>query len=154
MLLSTINFGKVLRMNLGKIFAGLASAAILAAVMLFAPAPAQAHTGHEHGMHSSHVQHMSTTKQQAANTAEATVSKTASQQMSTYTDGERGDHQNTSNCVGGCCGNGLGCCGAVMITAQQALPDFAHQSAIAPLDFDYGTGIDPDALKRPPRTFA
>lgn len=73
--------------------------------------------------------------------------------MPGHLDNERGD-KSTGNCVSGCCGNGLGCCGAVMFTAQQALPDFAYDREVAPFDLDYGTGINPDALKRPPRILA
>jgi hypothetical protein len=141
-------------MVLARLIAGWASAALVAAVMLFAPAMAQAHSVHEHAAmaHGSHAQHQDILKQHA-NTAAEAAPQVSLQMMSTRMGDER-DAQDTGNCLGSCCGNGLGCCGAIMFTAQQALPDVANDSAIAPLDVDYGTGVDPDSLKRPPRTLA
>jgi hypothetical protein len=100
------------------------------------------------------MQHHGIIKQQADKMSQmAAAAEFSPHIVSIRVDDEDSD-QGGGNCIGSCCGNGLGCCGAVMVSAQQTLPDFAHQSAIAPLDFDYGTGIDPDALKRPPRTIA
>ena len=57
-------------------------------------------------------------------------------------------------CTGGCCGNGIGCCGAAIAAACSSLPDFRDPQAPIPLVSHSSSGIDPDALRRPPRTLA
>lgn len=60
----------------------------------------------------------------------------------------------SSGCTGGCCGNGISCCGAVLTSCSNCLPDFRTQTEIVPLAFEYCSGTDPEPLRRPPRTLA
>lgn len=60
----------------------------------------------------------------------------------------------TVGCTGGCCGNGIGCCGAAIATACSSLPDFRDPQAPIPLISHSSSGTDPEALRRPPRTLA
>lgn len=60
----------------------------------------------------------------------------------------------SGGCTGGCCGNGAGCCGAVIAVSLNSLPDLRSQDARIPDAGGRGSGIEPDALTRPPRTLA
>jgi hypothetical protein len=60
----------------------------------------------------------------------------------------------SGGCIGGCCGNGIACCGAVLASCSNCLPDFRTQTEIVSLAFEYRSGIDPEPLRRPPRTLA
>ena len=142
-------------MKFDRFIPALLSAAVFAVVMLFVPVAAQAHSGHEHvsAAHATHVQNLDIAKQHVASTPEASSLKPALQELSVHVNDGRAD-QGAGKCVGGCCSSGLGCCGAVMVTAQQALPDVDIVSAVGPLVIDYSPGIDPDALKRPPKALA
>lgn len=58
----------------------------------------------------------------------------------------------SSGCRAGCCGTGIGCCGAFLADASNAFPDFEPAKKIISFVFEYSSGIDPEALMRPPRT--
>ncbi len=58
------------------------------------------------------------------------------------------------SCTGGCCGKGIGCCGAVLSVALQAMPAglrTARPAAPAPAS---AGGFDPDHPARPPKRLA
>jgi hypothetical protein len=82
---------------------------------------------------------------------------TAEKAELTVTSSPRADEpapSQTGGCTGGCCGNGIGCCGAAIAAACSSLPDFRDPQAPIPLVSYSSSGIDPDALRRPPRTLA
>jgi hypothetical protein len=60
----------------------------------------------------------------------------------------------SGGCSGVCCGNGIGCCGAVLAACSNCLPDLRAQKEIVSLVFDRNSGIDPEPLARPPRILA
>ncbi len=61
----------------------------------------------------------------------------------------------SNGCGTGCCGAGIGCCGgACLADAMNALPDFRPTRETISALFEYGSSINPEALKRPPRTLA
>ena len=60
----------------------------------------------------------------------------------------------SGGCIGGCCGNGIACCGAVLASCSNSLPDFRTQTEIILLAFEHRSGIDPEPLRRPPRVLA
>lgn len=60
----------------------------------------------------------------------------------------------SGGCVGGCCGNGIGCCGAVLAATTNPILKDSTQLQTIFLAFGHHSGIDPEALARPPRTLA
>ncbi|TAK47295.1 MAG: hypothetical protein EPO23_12740 [Xanthobacteraceae bacterium] len=60
----------------------------------------------------------------------------------------------SGNCTGGCCGSGIGCCGAVLAGSLNALSSLGRAREIVSITFERGLGIDPEALARPPRILA
>ena len=151
-------------MSLGRQIVGFASAALVAALMLFAPTSAQAHMGHDHGastrmLHSEAAPPSQTSAgqpSQARSVQQASASSHDQASASSHDEVYRRvkDDQRDGNCTGGCCGNGLGCCGAVLIAPLQDLPDIAYHGTEFLSDFAYRPGIDSDALSRPPRILA
>jgi len=137
---------------------GLASliwAAIFVIAAQFVAGSAFAHAGHSRGhvgpsqssmVHATH-KGTSISKMQAA-AQEAELSLTSSPRA------DEPAPTQTGGCTGGCCGNGIGCCGAAIAAAGSSLPDFRVQQAPILLAFDSSSGIDPEALRRPPRTLA
>jgi hypothetical protein len=127
-------------------------AAIFLIAGQFAASPAFAHAGQPHNhsaasspaVHAAH-QGKSISKPQAAGDAEMSV-----------TSSQRGDQpaSQTSGCTGGCCGNGIGCCGAAIAAVSSLVLDFRVQQGPIPLALYGSSGIDPEALTRPPRTLA
>lgn len=137
---------------------GLASliwAAIFVIAAQFVASSAFAHAGHSRdhlGVSQSSTIHAghkgkSISKLQAA-AEEAELSLTWSQRA------DEPAPTQTSGCTGGCCGNGIGCCGAAMAAVSNSLPDFRVQQAPILLNSHSNSGIDPEALRRPPRTLA
>lgn len=60
----------------------------------------------------------------------------------------------TGGCTGSCCGNGIGCCGAVLAVAPSLIPERQPQQKTVAFALDSQSGIDPEGLRRPPRTLA
>jgi hypothetical protein len=60
----------------------------------------------------------------------------------------------SSKCTGGCCGNGIGCCGAVIAAPLNLLADLGARNSGILFAAYPNSGIDPEALRRPPRTIA
>lgn len=135
---------------------GLASliwAAILVIAVQFVASSAWAHAGHSHD-------HAAATHAVAAHTDQKgkSISKAQTEQPVelSATSSQRSDPApaDTGGCTGGCCGNGIGCCGAAIAAAASSLPEFDVQQSPVPIASLMSAGIDPKALKRPPRTFA
>jgi hypothetical protein len=60
----------------------------------------------------------------------------------------------SGKCTGGCCGNGIGCCGAVIAASLNLLADLGARDSGILSAAHPNSGIDPEALRRPPRTIA
>jgi hypothetical protein len=142
-------------MRLGLHIAGLASAAVLAAAMLFAPTAAQAHAGVHHGHHNQ-AHHAAAVAHEAVAPATATAEAVSSvRDQHVVASAHTSDSADqTGKCTDGCCGSGLGCCGAAALASPASLPEIAHRGVPFSFRLVVRTGIDPDGLKRPPRSLA
>lgn len=130
---------------------GLIWAAVLVIAVQFMPSIASAHSGHEHHA-SAGATHAATVKQQAQQTTQRATREAALTQP-------RQQDRGTSNlsggaCTGGCCGTGLGCCGAVLTDSTAAVFHLAGRALLIEPISDQLGGIDPDTLARPPRPLA
>jgi hypothetical protein len=137
--------------------AALVWAAIFMVVAQFVAGSASAHSGHSHD-HSA-VSRSSPAAQLPHDgnaTTEAQLRRSEKVEFSVSALERAGppNSPQSGGCTGGCCGNGIGCCGAVLASCSNCLPDFRVQTKIVSLAFDRRSGIDPEPLGRPPRTLA
>jgi hypothetical protein len=143
-------------MRLRQGLASLIWVAILVIAAQFAATSSFAHAGHSRdhvGPSPSSIVHAlhtgtSISKRQAAAAEKAELTLTSSPRADNPAPAQ------TGGCTGGCCGNGIGCCGAAIAAVCSSLPDFRDPQAPIPLVSHSSSGIDPDALRRPPRTLA
>ena len=130
---------------------GLIWAAVLVIAVQFVPSIASAHSGHEHHA-AAGATHAATVEQQAHQAAERATSEAALTEP-----GQQDRETSTPSggaCTGGCCGTGLGCCGAVLTDSTAALFHVAGRAPLIEPISDQLGGIDPDTLARPPRPLA
>ena len=132
---------------------GLIWAAVLVIAVQFVPSIVSAHSGHEHhAAAAAGVTHAGTVKQQAHQAAERATNEAA------LTEPEQQDRKTSTPsggaCTGGCCGTGLGCCGAVLTDSTASLFHVAGRGPLIEPILDQLGGIDPDTLARPPRPLA
>ena len=142
-------------MRLGHGLASLIWAAVFAIATQFVAGSAFAHSGHVHD-HSATPrastiqvvdQEQSTTRVHVTQVGELNLS------VPSQPDDRPGPPQ-SGGCTGGCCGNGIGCCGAVIAVSWNSLPDLRVKNATIPPTTPPSSGIDPEALRRPPRPLA
>ena len=130
---------------------GLVWSAVLVIAVQLVPSIASAHSGHEH--HAAvGATHAATLAQQAHQDAERATSQAALTEP-----GQQDRETSTPSggaCTGGCCGTGLGCCGAVLTDSTASLFHFAGRAPLIEPISDQLGGIDPDTLARPPRPLA
>jgi hypothetical protein len=138
---------------------GLASliwAAIFLIAAQFVAGSAFAHSGHSHD-------HLADSQSSAASAAhqgqaapklQVVEEENADLSVTSLEHGDPPASTRAGGCTGGCCGNGIGCCGAVIAASFNSLPNFRAQQASIPLANHCSSGIDPEALRRPPRTIA
>ena len=130
---------------------GLIWAAVLVIAVQFVPSIVSAHSGHEHHA-AAGATHAGTVKQQAHQAAERATNEAA------LTEPEQQDRKTSTPsggaCTGGCCGTGLGCCGAVLTDSTASLFHVAGRGPLIEPILDQLGGIDPDTLARPPRPLA
>jgi hypothetical protein len=124
----------------------------------FLPSVAQAHSGHDHASSS-----IAVTSSNVADPASRAVDPAGP------TDPGRSEPQTefvsaspdsiptvpAGACNGSCCGKGAACCGAVFLFPPAvALPDvdIARQPVVAASSVP--PGVDPDALRKPPKSLA
>ena len=144
--------------------AGLIWAAILAAALQFAPTAARAHAGHYH--HHAAVQqhdaasHTSGDEQRPVAVLPGTQEEKSATpikqpEFAAASTRQQADHDQV-NCVGGCCGAGLGCCCAssALAGAVHELPPFEAHAELITFGVRRLGGIDPEALARPPKSLA
>jgi hypothetical protein len=128
-------------------------AVIVLIAVQFAPAVALAHSGHSHERIS--------VSSEPANGPEVHKAGVALPGM--RHDAElRNSHQTLAGktdgsgiCVGGCCGSGMACCGAALNADpfSNLLPPLGSLRTTL-LNAPNQSGIDPQALRKPPRSFA
>ena len=137
--------------------AALIWAAIFVIATQFIAGSASAHSGHSHdhsaGSRSSPAAQLPHDGN-ATTEAQLIWSEKVEFSVSALAGAELPDSPQSGECTGGCCGNGIGCCGAVLASCSNCLPDFRVQAEIVSLAFDRRSGIDPEPLPRPPRTLA
>lgn len=127
---------------------------VLIAVQI-APLPAQAHAGHGHHMHTHMHAHHAASVHHHAVMGETDQERHGSQptELRSADQQPAGESGLANGCVNGCCGSGVSCCGGTALVAatDQLLPSFRSYSF--GLERSAATdGIDPDALRKPPRT--
>ena len=60
----------------------------------------------------------------------------------------------SGGCNGSCCGTGSACCCAILVLSSAALPDVRVGQQPVGTAMSAPPGIDPDALRKPPKSFA
>jgi hypothetical protein len=129
---------------------------LLAAIVLIAaqltPSVALAHAGHSHDAGVTAAVAPPTPLDQAGSVRSDTP---RDQEVRNAAHGASGKIDVEICTAGVCCGNGMACCGAVLATDQPGspLPSLRSVRAMAPNAPDT-SGIEPQALPKPPRSFA
>jgi hypothetical protein len=148
-------FGKSSPMALRQRLAVLIWAAVLVIAAQFVAGSAWAHSGHSlHHSAAAHSAGQLPHNGETASKAQHTASNTAEVSVSTVDRGEPPASPQSGGCTGGCCGHGVGCCGAVLAASSSSLSNFPAPLQIVSIGFEHGSGLDPEALARPPRTLA
>ena len=147
-------------------------AAILLIAVQFAPVAAEAHVGHSHGpdRHGLQAQGLQTQAPGAAAVAADTLAcrqngpvsriatpedrAQAAAQAVTAVQNARGAAADPNICVTGCCGTGMGCCGAALVVASPSLPPRARTPRIGFARLISVREADLRGLRRPPRLLA
>jgi hypothetical protein len=128
-------------------------AAMVLVAAQFVAGLASAHPGHAHGNPA--VSHLSGAhaiyQSHAQKEAEPAVSKRAELSVVSLDEIELPVSAQTGGCTAGCCGHGIGCCGAALAPVSNSLPESSTRKQIFSFGYDRGSGVDPDALARPPR---
>jgi hypothetical protein len=130
--------------------------AFFLAAMIFSaasvvPSPARAHGGHVHAVpaadQAGHVMAQQASKQPAVARRSSTKPANADLQ-------NRGVPP--SGCADHCCGgaNGMSCCGSALLPQICFVPFFETYTRFVIRDLPAPTGIPPDALPKPPKSFA
>lgn len=126
------------------------AAAVLIAAQ-FLPSVAQAHAGHDHASHSVAVA-VPDRLVDADKSAEAERAAAPTELASV--DSGTIPAAPSSGCNGSCCGTGNACCGAILLFSSAALPDVGAGRQPVGTASSAPPGIDPDALRKPPKSFA
>ena len=143
-------------MVLKRQLAALIWAATVLIAAQFLPSVAQAHAGHNHASHSVAAAHdvaaaLSGHVVDSAESAKAeraaAPTELASVNSNTIPAAPSG------GCNGSCCGTGSACCGAILLFSSAALPDVGVGQQPVGTASSAPPGIDPDALRKPPKSF-
>lgn len=137
--------------------AAMICAAIFVIAAQFFAGSALAHAGshgHSTGAHSSAVQLSDHASTSTFSTVQIAGLGQVDLSLSTPEGGDMPVVPQSRGCSGACCGNGIGCCGAVLAAASNPAPNDRPQQETVSLASDRHSGIDPEALARPPRTLA
>lgn len=162
-------------MALGHKLAGLIWAAIFVVAIQFVPDHAFAHSGHAHSLMAASSAPSTTTpgiatpsiaehqaqKARALHIQKLHIRESHAREFDavgqTLAASDWPDTPMTSpsgGCTGGCCGTGMGCCGIALFDASTILPILKRVAENVPVTFTALSGLDPEALARPPRTIA
>jgi hypothetical protein len=119
---------------------------------------ALAHAGHSHGhsttAHSSAVQLSDHASTSTFSTVQVAGFGRADRSLSAPEGPDMPVVPQSRGCTGGCCGNGLGCCGAVLAVAPSPMPEMGPQGDTVSHALNSESVIVPEGLRRPPRTLA
>jgi hypothetical protein len=143
-------------------------AAIALIAVQFAPAMARAHTDqahrHVHVHNAAFHGTIAADAPAAHSSAEVAFAKAAiAQRIASVphqlmlTEGQtRGSTPiDSDGCVNGCCGTGMGCCGAAALAAAaQCLHPAVHSHRLDFIGAVLASGIEPASLRKPPRPLA
>jgi hypothetical protein len=137
----------------GSRLAGLICAAILMIAIQFVANSASAHAGHAHYSKVT-VSSVAISGHHVCPAVDVTLQRT--QRDTALFAVSSSDHpaasaSSASSCTGGCCGNGLGCCGAVLAPTPSALQFLERASEAMPVSFGRSSGLNPEILPKPPR---
>jgi hypothetical protein len=132
--------------------AGIFWAAIVLIAVQLAPSVALAHAGHSHDKGVVAAVEPPTPLDQAGS-VQSGIPHDQELRNADHVASGRIDAAGT--CAGACCGNGMACCGAVLVTDQlgSPLPSLRSVRAMAPNAPD-ASGIEPQAPPKPPRSVA
>lgn len=137
--------GRLLRMNLKPALMQFLGAMIVLIVLSFASSTAEAHGGHDHGPATV----VSDGASAPVGAVAAAVLKQTIAEAGTVSQGKT-----EGSCIGGCCGNAQ--CASCAFVLASAVPQFVALNASVRVllpDMDAKSGIGPQDLSRPPRTF-
>jgi hypothetical protein len=127
--------------------AGLVWGAILVIAIQLAPNFAFAHSGH--------ARHSNGVVSSAIDSEASEPSRKESVQIVTASSPYNEPCSSAAGCTGTCCcGTGMCCGGAVANASSPALPEARFLTEVGWPLFDRRSGIDPDALGRPPKILA
>lgn len=132
-------------------------AAIVLIAVQFAPVIAEAHSGHEHGLrgHSLQSQHATVAATHLKGSTAEPAQTDIQIQFSAGAEVPRtaSDMQHTTRCAAGCCGAGMVCCSAVLASVPPNFPPVARSLRIGFVSSTLVLGIEPEGLRKPPRSF-
>jgi hypothetical protein len=137
----------------GRRLAGLICAAILMIAIQFVANPASAHADHAHHAKAP-ASSVAIPDHHVCPAVDGTL-QTAQRDTTSFAVSNP-DHpdvaaSSASGCTGGCCGNGLGCCGAVLAPTPSALHVLETASEAMPLGVGRSSGLNPEILPEPPK---
>lgn len=140
---------------------GLIWVAILVVTIQFVTNAAIAHVGHHHDRHAALQQSSVTERATAAqrifdNQLTEQTAKSNTIETVLIAASHRAEPAGASaNCIGGCCGSGLGCCSAAAIPGfWLALPRFDSTARVIAFKPANLGSIDPEGLAKPPKNLA
>lgn len=143
-------------MKVRTIMAGCAAAAVMAFAILFTPQSAQAHPGHDHRPRLAQMQTSAPADQATVRPSKHQPSdrKAVHEQKTSLVSDLKQSSKPDGGCTGGCCGNGVCCCTAVLNGPQANFLDQARALSPRPSDVSTRAGTHPGGLRRPPRILA
>jgi hypothetical protein len=128
-----------------------AATVVIAAQLL--PSIAQAHAGHDHASPSfamASPDHIADQAKSAEAKRSSELTELASIDLYAVP-----TPATSAGCKGVCCGTGTACCGVVLLLGfEPALPDIRRARQAVDAGSSAPPGFDPDALRKPPRSFA
>ena len=143
-------------MVLKRQLAALIWAATVLIAAQFLPSVAHAHAGHDHASHSVAAAHgvAAPLSDHVVDSAESAKAERALTELASV-DSRTIPGAPSSGCNGSCCGTGNACCGgAILLFSSATLPDVGVGQQPVGTASTAPPGIDPDALRKPPKSFA
>ena len=144
-------------MALKRQLAALIWAATVMIAAQFLPSIAQAHAGHDHASYSVAAAHgvaAALSDHVVDPTESAEAKRAAAPTELTSVESNTVPAAPSGGCNGACCGTGNACCGAVVMFSAAALPDVGVGRQPVGTASSAPPGIEPDALRKPPKSFA
>ena len=144
-------------MVLKRQLAALIWAATVLIAAQFLPTVAEAHAGHDHASHSVAAAHgvAAPLSDHVVDPAEsANAERAAAPTELASVNSNNIPAAPSGGCNGSCCGTGNACCGAVLLFSSAVLPDVGGGQQPVGTASSAPPGIGPDALRKPPKSFA